>query len=80
MSNQIIDIVISVFPSVLALITFAGVIARVLKAFADLKKTVIDMRHVEALNKRLDAVLRENEQLKHTLDETMTKIDHVNRR
>lgn len=79
MSEQIINIIISIAPSLITIFSMIGVIARVLKAFSDLKKQVTDMKAIEDLNKKLDTVIEENIALKKTLNETMTKIDHVKR-
>lgn len=78
-SDQIVSLIISIAPSFISILTMIGVIARTLKAFADLKKQVTDMKVIEDLKKKLDVVIEENISLKKTLNETMTKIDHVKR-
>lgn len=79
-TEAIIQIVISVFPSVLAIITTASLVLTVLRKFVELKKMVVDMKAVEELNTRLNQVLRENCELKKELREAMTRIDHIERK
>lgn len=80
MSQQIIDIIISVFPSVLAIFTTVGVVAKVIKSFVDLKKQVTDMKCFDELKSQMSEVLEENRMLKNKLNETMTLIDRVERK
>lgn len=78
-SQEIISLVISLCPSVLSILTMVGVVVRTLHSFAKLKKEVSDMKYVEELKVQMSQLLRENYELKNTLNECMTKIDHVKR-
>lgn len=79
-SEQIVELVISIIPAVIAIFTTIGVILKVLKEFAALKKEVADMKCIQDLKIQLQAVLDENYELKKTLNETMTMIDRVQRK
>lgn len=79
MSQQIIDIIVSVFPSVLSILTTVAVVAKVVRDFVALKKQVTDMKCIDELKSQMRVVLEENYALKKTLNETMTKIDGVRR-
>lgn len=77
--EQIVELVVSILPSVIAVLTTVGVIIKTLKEFAALKQQVTDMKAIEDVKQQLSAILQENYALKKTLNETMTKIDHVQR-
>lgn len=77
---QITDLIISLAPSVIAILTMVGVIFKVLHSFAALKKEVVDLKSVKETNQKLDALLDENRLLKKKLNETMTLIDRVERK
>lgn len=79
-TEQIISIVIGVFPSLTAIVTMIGVIAKTISAFTKLKKQVVDMKDITELKADMKRVLEENYELKKTLNETMTKIDHIERK
>lgn len=78
-TEQIVELVISILPSIVAVFTTLGVVLNVIKQFAALKKDVADMKCLEDLKAEMTTVLKENYELKKTLNETMTKIDHVQR-
>lgn len=77
--TQIIEWVIAILPSLIAVFTTIGMIVKVIHQFADVKKDVADMKCIEDLKEQMTQVLKENYELKKTLNETMTKIDHVQR-
>ena len=77
--NVIVEWVISVMPSVIAVLTTVGVIIKTLKQFKELKNQVTDMKAIEDLRDQLKMILQENASLKKQLNKTLTKIDHVNR-
>lgn len=79
-TDQIISLVIGVCPSVIAILTMVSVVLRVIKDFRELKKTVTDMKSVEELNTKMGLVLQENYELKRKLNETLTKIDRIQRK
>lgn len=79
MTLTIQEIIILVGPYVLSALTFIGVIAKVVSSFIKLKKEVLDLKCIDELKGQMKQVLEENYQLKKTLNETMTKIDHVRR-
>lgn len=79
-TDQIISLVISTCPSLIAILTMIGVVIRVLKAFSELKKNVVDMKATEEVNDKLANVLHENYELKKKLNETMTMIDRIQRK
>ena len=79
MTLSIQEIIILIGPYVLSLLTFIGVIAKVIHSFVKLKKEVVDMKCYNDLKEQMGEVLRENHELKYTLNEAMTKIDNVRR-
>lgn len=79
-TDQIIQLVITIFPDALAIFTTVGVIVKVIKSFKELKKQVTDNKPIEEMNRKLDKVMTENYELKKKLNELLTKIDHVERK
>lgn len=77
--NVIIEWIIAVIPSVIAVLTTVGVIVKTLKEFKALKKQVTDMKAMEDVREQLKMILQENYQLKSQLDKTIAKINHVNK-
>lgn len=73
------EIIVAIAPYMVTIITFIGVIARVLNAFTKLKKEVVDLKALDEVKNQMKQVLQENYELKKKLNETMTKIDHVRR-
>lgn len=80
MTLSIQEIIILVGPYVLSALTFIGVIAKVISSFVKLKKEVVDLKELSEVKNELKELARENRELKKTLNETMTKIDHVERK
>lgn len=95
-TDQIIDLVIEIAPSIVTIITVIGVIARVIMSFKGLKKDVTTdttdhkekvnqlyaktHREIEELNSTMRQLVQENYELKKQLNETLTKMDHIDRR
>lgn len=79
-SDQIANIVLQIAPSVMAILTMAACIARIWRDFRDIKKQVADMKCIDALKDQISLVIRENYELKKKLNETLTKIDHIERK
>lgn len=77
--NVIIEWIIAVIPSVIAVLTTVGVIVKTLKDFKELKKQVTDMKAIEDIREQLKMILQENYQLKSQLDKTIAKMNHVNK-
>lgn len=73
------QIITLVAPYVLTLVTFIGVVAKVVNSFKALKKDVIDLKDLETVKTQMNQVLQENRELKKCLYETMTKIDYIDR-
>lgn len=78
-AEQITQLVLEIAPSLIAILTMIGTIAKVLLSFRDLKKQVVDMKCIDELKEQMSQIIQENYELKKTLNETMTKIDHVRR-
>ena len=77
--NQIIEWVIAVIPSIIAVLTTVGVIIKTLKEFKALKQQVTDMKAMEDVKEQLKMVLQENYELKSRLDKTIAKMNHVHK-
>lgn len=80
MTLSIQEIIILIGPYVATAITFIGVIAKVISSFRKLKKDVVDMKEVTEIKHQMKELLEDNRDLKKKLNETMTKIDHVERK
>lgn len=89
MSQQILDLLTIVFPSVFGVGIFSAIVAVVKLAF-DLRKARKEMiairkdeeykAQIQALIHTTDELLQENRQLKSTVNELMTMIDHRERK
>ena len=79
MIMQIVNWVIAIIPSLTAITTAVGVIYKVIKQFAELKKEVVDMKDIEEVKGQMNIILNENAKLKKSINELLTKIDHVDR-
>ena len=77
--NQIVEWVIAVIPSIIAVLSTVGLIWKVIKNFKKLKDDVSSMTAMEDIRNQLKEVLQENAKLKKQLNETLTKIDKVHR-
>lgn len=79
MTLSIQEIIILVGPYIATAITFIGIIAKVINSFHKLKKEVVDMKEMTEVKNQMKELLEDNRELKKTLNETMTKIDHIRR-
>ena len=77
--NSIVEYVVAILPSVIAVFTTIGVIIKTLKEFKSLKQQVTDMKAIEDVREQLKMILQENYQLKDQLNKTIAKINHVNK-
>lgn len=77
--NTIVQYVISILPSVIAVLSTVGVVIKTLSEFKKLKKQVTDMKAMEDVRDQLKMILQENYQLKDQLNKTIAKINHVNK-
>lgn len=75
----ILNNIVSILPSIIAVLTTVGLIIKTLKEFASLKKEVTNMKAIEDIKVQLKQILNENYELKQTLKQTMTAIDHIER-
>lgn len=75
--DEIVNLVVAALPSIIAFFTTIGMIIKTIKEFKSMKKEVTNMKAIEDVRDQLGAVLKENYELKTTLNETMTKIDHI---
>lgn len=80
MTEQIVEWVLAILPSLIAVLTMVGVIVKTIKSFTDLKKEVADMKALEEVKTQLKEVLKENRELKRTINETLTEITRVQRK
>lgn len=78
--EMIVDMILSILPSIIAIATTLGTILKTLKDFKDLKKDVTDMKDIEDLKDQISILIQQNLELKKQLNETLTKIDHVERK
>ena len=78
--EQIVQWILAVAPSALAIIlTFVSVID-ILKKFKQLKFDVRDANAMKELRAQIQQVIDENRKLKKALRDTLSKMDHVYRK
>lgn len=77
--EQVVELIVSIIPSLIAVITAVALVLKTLKEFVELKKEVTDMKAIEDLKVQIHSVVEENYNLKKALNEALTKIDHVKR-
>lgn len=75
--NQIVEWVIAILPSVIAVLTNVGLVIKTLREFTALHKQVTDMKAMEDVKTQLKLILQENYELKSKLDKTISKMNHV---
>lgn len=77
---QITDLILQLAPSVVTILTMVGIVLKVIFAFRDLRKQVIDMKCIDDIKEQNRAIIQENYELKKKLNELLTKIDHIERK
>lgn len=75
--NQIVEWVVAILPSVIAVLTTVGLVVKTLKEFTALHNQVTDMKAMEDVKTQLKLILQENYELKSKLDKTIAKMNHV---
>lgn len=78
-TEQIVTWVLSILPSLIAVLSTVGLVVKTIRNFKKLKDDVSNMTAMEEIRSELKEVLQENRELKKQLNRTMTKIDHVYR-
>lgn len=73
------ELILTLAPYVVTLITVIGFIIKVTSSFRALKKEVVDMKEVKKVNDKLEEVLEENRYLKHELNKLLTRMDYKKR-
>ena len=77
--EQIVTWVLSILPSLIAVLSTVGLVVKTIRNFKKLKEDVSSMTAMEEIRAELKEVLQENAKLKKQLNETLTKIDKVHR-
>lgn len=75
--NTIVEWVIAVLPSVIAVLSTVGLIWKVFKNFKKLKEDVANMTALEEVRSELKEVLQENASLKREMRKLVGKINHT---
>ena len=78
-TEQIVTWVLSILPSLIAVLSTVGLAIKTIRNFKKLKADVSNMTAMEEIRSELKEVLQENRELKKQLNKAMTKIDHVYR-
>lgn len=85
--DQIVEWIIAILPSVIAVLSFVAVTFKSLKEFRSSKLEVLDFKDItearkelKETNARINEVLQENYELKKYIKELLTKIDKVQRK
>lgn len=77
--EQVVNWIVAILPSVIAVLTTVGVVIEVIKKFKKLRDDVANMTAMTEIREELKQVVQENYALKKKLNETMTLIDKVHR-
>lgn len=80
MKEQIVQIILLTAPSIITILSMIGIVIKVILNFRALKKDVVDMKDLAEVKLLLREVVKENAELKKTLNKTMSMIDHIDRR
>ena len=75
--NSIINCILAAAPSVVAILTSFGVVAKIIGAFGSLRKEVQDKTEMKEIQDQFKIVLQENYELKKSINELIEKIDKV---
>ena len=75
--NNIINYILTIAPSVIAILTSFGVVAKIIGAFGSLRKEVQDKTEMKEIQDQFKIVLQENYELKKSINELIEKIDKV---
>lgn len=75
--NSIINCILAAAPSVVAILTSFGVVAKIMGAFGSLRKEVQDKTEMKEIQDQFKVVLQENYELKKSINELIEKIDKV---
>lgn len=79
--SKIVEILtMYVVPYAITIIPVIGIVAKTISSFVKLKKEVADMKDLREIKEQMTLVLQENHELKSKLNETMTLIDHIERK
>lgn len=78
--EQITQWIITIAPSIMAIILTLVSVIDILKKFKQLKFDVRDANAMKELRAQIQQVIEENRKLKKALRETLSKMDHVYRK
>lgn len=76
-TTTIIQYVISILPTVFAIISMVCMVAKVLTKFEQLKNEVKESKEFEEMKKQFNIILHENYELKKQTKQLLEKIDKV---
>lgn len=76
---EIVNIVLSIAPSIIAVCTTLGAVIKMLKELKGLHQQVNDTKITDELNDQIKSLITQNIELKKQINEALTKIDHVDR-
>lgn len=77
---QIVNWIIAIIPSLTAIATACIAIYKMVKALAETRKEVTDMKDLEEIKVQMQVILQENANLKQVIYEMLEKIDKVKRK
>lgn len=79
-ADQIVEWIIAILPSVIAVLSFVAVIWKTLREFKATKDEVVDLKELTEVKNQMRQVLNENYELKKSIKELLTKIDKIQRK
>lgn len=84
---QIVEWIIAILPSLVAIISFVGITIKTLKEFRESKSEIFTFKDLTEVKKELKEVknllkkeVQDNYDLKKQMNELLTKIDHIKRK
>lgn len=80
MIETVILALIAAAPAITAIAGIVIAVTKLVKAFNDLKKEVVNTKQFDELKTELNAAHQENRELKKKLNQLLTKIDHIQRK
>lgn len=76
---EIVNMILSIAPSIIAVCTTLAAIIKMLKELKNLHTQVNDTKVTDDLNDQIKSLITQNIELKKQISEALTKIDHIDR-
>lgn len=77
MIDQITTYIISILPSLTAILAMVGMVVKVLKSFKTLRDEVVNSNRMKKIEEQVEIVIQENYELKKQIKLMVQKLDKV---